>query len=191
MTSESVPDEKYPARQVLVADHETVIRAIVEEEWEAETNRGSPGIFQRPNTSVTRIDAIGLQAAVATVKKDVEQPGRPSSDVKGVGQINVAVIKSVGETPIPVRKPGPVIFLQVWEEKVKPTAGKPGNDHHAEIVPYSDKERTIEKSAVSLGYSRMLSKALHIHALDSNGVIIGESPPELIPLGEADAERKE
>ncbi|MBD9566534.1 hypothetical protein [Pseudomonas sp. PDM09] len=188
MTSETASDEEYPARKILVEDHELVIRAIVEEEWEASTNRGSPGIFQRPNTSVTRIDAIGLQAGIEVVKRDVERPGRPTRDVKGVGRISVEIIKAVGETPIPIRKPGPVIYLQVWEEKVKASETHQGNEHHAEIVPYSNKERTEEKSSVSLGYSRMLSKALHVYAVDPNGAVIGESLPDGIKLSENKAD---
>lgn len=177
MTSNSPPDEKYPARQILLADNETVIRAIVEEEWVPASNRGSPSIFRRPNTSVTRTDSIGLHPAIATVKRDIERPGRPERDVKGIGQITVSLLKIVGKSPVPVKKPGSCIYLQVWEEKVKAKDGYPGNDHHAEIVAYDDDTHQSERSSISLGYSRMLSKALHVYAVDADGNVTGESPP--------------
>lgn len=178
MTSNSSPDTKYPARQVLLADTETVIRAIVEEEWLPESSRGSPSIFRRPNTSVTRIDRLGLPSAIAVVKRDVEQPGRPEREVKGVGQITVSLIKIIGRSPVPVPKPGDCIYLQVWEEKVRAKDDYPGNDDHAEIVAYEDENHVVERrSKITLGYSRMLSKALHVYAVDPDGSIIGESLP--------------
>ncbi|OZY32555.1 hypothetical protein [Pseudomonas lundensis] len=178
MTSDSTPDTEYPARQVLLADTETVIRAIVEEEWLPEANRGSPSIFRRPNTSVTRIDRIGLDSAIVVVKRDVERPGRPERDVRGVGQITVSLLKIIGRSPVPVPKPGDCIYLQVWEEKVRAQGDHPGNEDHAEIVAYDDESHLVERrSKISLGYSRMLSKALHIYAVDADGAVIGESAP--------------
>lgn len=177
MTSDSSPDTKYPARQVLLADNETVIRAIVEEEWVPEANRGSPSIFRRPNTSVTRIDRLGLSSAIAVVKRDVERPGRPERDVKGVGQITVSLLKIIGKSPVPVPKPGDCIYLQVWEEKVRAQGDYPGNEDHAEIVAYDDDRHLIERRSITLGYSRMLSKALHVYAVGADGAVIGESLP--------------
>ena len=177
MTSDSSPDTKYPARQVLLADNETVIRAIVEEEWLPEANRGSPSIFRRPNTSVTRIDRLGLNSAITVVKRDVERPGRPARDVKGVGQITVSLLKTVGKSPVPVPKPGTCIYLLGWEEKVAAEGDLPGNEDHAEIVAYDDDCHQIERRSISLGYSRMLSKALHVYAVDADGAVTGESMP--------------
>ncbi|MBC3450857.1 hypothetical protein HU745_07295 [Pseudomonas mosselii] len=171
------PDEKYPARQVLLADNETIIRGIVEEEWDPETKRGSPGIFKRPNTSVTRTDAVGLQAGIALVKRDVEWSGKPARNLRGAGEITVSLLKKVGASPVPVAKPGPCIHLQVWEEKVAEKDGKPGNDQHAEIVAYDDAEHLRERSSISMGYSRMLAKALTVHEVDTDGNIVGVSPP--------------
>ena len=177
MNSESPPVKKPPARQVLLSDHETVIRAIVEEEWIAEARRGSPSIFRRPNTSVTRIDSIGLADGIAIVKRDVEKPGKPERDLRAVGKITVELIKEVAATPVPVRKPGPCIHMLVWEEKREPAGNVPGNPHHAEIVTYDDAKYTLEKRGkISLGYSRMLSKALHTYAVDSVGAVIDQSP---------------
>jgi hypothetical protein len=177
MTSNSPPDEKYPARQVLLENSETVLRAVVEEEWVPGINRGSPSIFRRPHTSVTRIDNVGLVEGISIVKRDVEKPGRPERDLRGVGQISVELIKEVGASPVPVRKPGPCIHMLVWEEKVKAKDGRPENPHHAEIVAYDDEQHTLERRNISLGYSRMLSKALHIYSVDPTGSISGESPP--------------
>ncbi|WP_155292752.1 hypothetical protein [Pseudomonas fluorescens] len=177
MTSNSSPDQEYPARQVLLADNETVIRAIVEEEWVPDTNRGSPSIFRRPNTSVTRIDTLGLHPAIVVVKRDIERPGRPARDVKGVGKITVSLLKIVGKSPVPVPKPGACIYLQVWEEKVKANGDYPGNENHAEIVAYDDDTHKTERRSISLGYSRMLSKALHVYAVDADGNVTGESLP--------------
>lgn len=177
MTSDSSPDEKYPARQVLLADNEIVIRAIVEEEWIADENRGSPSIFRRPNTSVTRIDSIGLEQGIAVVKRDVEWSGKPARMLRGAGEISVSMLKAVGKSPVPIPKPGACIYIEVWEEKVKEKDGRPANDHHAEIVAYDDLERTKERSGISLGYSRMLAKALRVHVVDEAGAVIGVSDP--------------
>lgn len=173
----SPPDDKYPARRVLLADNETIIRGIVEEEWDPDSKRGSPSIFRRPNTSVTRIDAVGLQAAISLVKRDVEWSGKPARNLRGAGEISVSMLKTVGASPVPVAKPGPCIHLQVWEEKVAEKDGKPGNDQHAEIVAYDDVEHLKERSSISMGYSRMLSKALRVHAVDSEGSIVSVSAP--------------
>lgn len=178
MNSESPPDKKYPARQVLLADNETVIRAIVEEEWLPEDGRGSPSIFRRPNTSVTRINSLGLVGGISIVKRDIEKPGRPERDLRAVGQITVELIKKVAASPVPVPKPAPCIHMLVWEERVESEGEKPGNPYHAEIVTYEDETFSQEKRGkISLGYSRMLSKALHVYAVDSEGAICGESPP--------------
>lgn len=178
MNSKSPPDEKNPARQILLADNETVIRAIVEEEWNPESGRGSPSIFRRPNTSVTRINTIGLNDGISIVKRDVEKPGRPERDLRAVGQITVELIKKVAATPVPIRKPGPCIHMLVWEDQVKPNGDLPGNPHHAEIVTYDDESFSQEKHGkISLGYSRMLSKALHIYGVDTTGAVVSDSPP--------------
>jgi len=177
MTSDSSPDEKYPARQVLLADDEIVIRAVVEEEWIDGENRGSPSIFRRPNTSMTRINSLGLESGIAVVKRDVEWSGKPARMLRGAGEISVSLLKIVGRAPVPAPKPGACIYLEVWEEKVKAKDGRPANDHHAEIVAYDDPERTKERSGISLGYSRMLSKALRVHAVDASGTITSVSEP--------------
>lgn len=181
MTSESEPDTDYPARKVVLADSEVVIRAIVEEEWQEDTGRSSPGIFQNPDVSVTRINEIGMAEGIAIVKRDVEVVGRPGRDVRGVGRISVATIKAVGEKEFPVKKPGPVIYFQVWEEKTLPRNGKPGNDYHAEIVPYTDVGRTLARTRVTPAYSKMLSKALHVFELDRKGGVVSETHPEEMP----------
>lgn len=112
----------------MLAEDEVVIRAIVSEEWE-EDERGSPSIFRRPNTSVTRINPISLAEGISIVKQSVEKPGRPARDLRGVGRISVALIKKVGATPVPVRKPGPCIYMQVWEEPTEEKAGAPANPY--------------------------------------------------------------
>ncbi|WP_216891725.1 hypothetical protein [Pseudomonas putida] len=177
MATGSPSDGKYPARQVLLADNETVIRGIVEEEWDPQTKRGSPSIFRRPNTSVTRTDAVGLESAIALVKRGVEWSGKPARNLRGAGEISVSLLKRVGTSPVPIPKPGPCIHLQVWEEKVAEADGKPGNDQHAEIVAYDDEEHLRERTSISMGYSRMLSKALKVHEVDPAGNVVGVSPP--------------
>jgi len=176
MATESKPERKYPARQVVLADEENVLRAIVEEEWEE--GRGSPSIFRRTNTSVTRMDQIGRENAISILKRDVEKPGRPERELRGVGKISVELIKKVAATSVPVPKPGPRIHLQVWEEKIDPEGDNPGNPYHAEIVAYEAEDLQVEKRGkISLGYSRMLSKALHVYAVDSDGNVTSESEP--------------
>ncbi|KII32201.1 hypothetical protein NL64_13225 [Pseudomonas fluorescens] len=67
--------------------------------------------------------------------------------------------------------------MQVWEEKVKANGDYPGNENHAEIVAYDDDTHKTERRSISLGYSRMLSKALHVYAVDADGNVTGESLP--------------
>lgn len=177
MSPEAEPDEKYPAREVLLSDSETVIRAIVVEKWDPVTNRGAPSLFQGVGVSVTRIDELGLAPSISLVKATVETEGRPERDVAGVGMITVELLKKVGVAQQPVLKPGDPIHLLVWEEKTKAKLGRPGNPHHAEIVAYADSEHTKGKEKkITLGYSRMLAKAVHIYAIDRSGAVTGESP---------------
>ncbi|WP_193040933.1 MULTISPECIES: hypothetical protein [unclassified Pseudomonas] len=178
MSLDAQPDEKYPAREVLLSDNETVIRAIVEEKWDAETKRGAPSLFQGANVSVTRIDLLGIAPSISLVKATLETPGRPERDVAGVGEIKVSLLKQVGLEKQPVLKPGDPIHLLVWEEKTQAKGDRPGNPHHAEIVAYADSEHTKGKEKkITLGYSRMLAKAVHVYAIDSAGAVTGESPP--------------
>ncbi|POR57279.1 hypothetical protein [Pseudomonas syringae] len=178
MSLDALPDKKYPAREVLLNDNETVIRAIVEEKWDAETNRGTPTLFQGANVSVTRIDALGLAPSISLVKATLEIPGRPDRDVAGVGKITVALLKQVGVAKQPVLKPGDPIHLLVWEDKAQAKGERPANPHHAEIVAYADSEHTKGKEKkITLGYSRMLARAVHVYAIDRSGAVIGESPP--------------
>jgi len=171
MSSENKPDKTYPAREVVLPDHEVVIRGLSVEEWDPLSGKCSPGIFQRPDTSVTRIDTVGLETAIQLVKADVEKPERPELNVSGVGAINVGKIKEIGQQPVPA-KPAPELHhFQVWEEPTKKNA------HHAEVVAYQEAAYINPRKKVALSYSKQLSKAVHIYSVDSLGRITGDSPP--------------
>lgn len=173
MSLEKKPARTQPARKVLLDDTEVLIRGIKLEEWSEDAGRPSPTIFERGNTSVTRIDQIGLSEAIRRVKSDIEKKDIPETALVAAGKISVKQIKDIGLTPIPERQPPKIHHFQVWED-ITDT-----NDMHAEIVPYDDSSHSTPKKRVAFSYSRMLAKSVHLYLTNKEGDVIGENPPEI------------
>lgn len=172
MSSDARPEKSYPAREVVLDDSETLIRGIKFEEWSEDAGRPAPSIFQRKDTSVTRIDQIGLEQGIQRVKVDVEKPGIPATEIVAAGKISVKTIKAIGREKIPQKQAPELHYFQVWEEVTST------NDMHAEIAVYKDESCKEPKGSVSLSYSRRLAKAVHLYITDPTGNVVSEVSPE-------------
>lgn len=173
MSSDKKPARRQPVRQVLLDDTEVLIRGIKLEEWSEDAGRPSPTIFERGDTSVTRIDKIGLPEAVKRVKSDIERKDIPETALVAAGRISVRKIKDIGLKPIPEKQAPKIHHFQVWEEATDT------NDMHAEIVPYDDSSHSTPKKRVSFSYSRILAKSVHLYLINEDGDVIGETLPEI------------
>ncbi|MNO98536.1 hypothetical protein D3C76_902840 [compost metagenome] len=151
---------------VVLDDTEVVARALFTPEWDERVKRGSPGCFKRNNTSVTRHAGLTFTQVVAYLKGDVEKPDKDVI-VRGVGLISVKDVRSLGKT-----YQDPVHFDVIS----KPT---PKNPAHAEVVPFTEPERTTIKRDVSRGLSSKISQALDIYVLAPDGSVEEHSPPVL------------
>lgn len=166
--------KKYPLREVILHEGEHLVKGMYPPQWMPELKRGSPGIFEKNNTSVTRMNEIGLGEAIKLVKADIEtKDGAPNGKITAaVGVITVADVVEIGKTPLDGKKPPPVVHFRVYEEKTEQ------NEYHAEIVPFEDVEYSKSKKNVSTGYSRKLRDKLHNYLLDADGNITEENPPD-------------
>lgn len=174
MDKDSTQDRvKYPLREVIVGEDESVVKGMYPPQWMPDIKRGSAGIFEKNNTSVTRLNGISLPEAIQLVKADIEiKDGVPNGKITAaVGVITVSEIVAIGQQLLEIRKPPPIVHFRVYEEKTDQ------NDHHAEIVPYEDAEFSRPKKSVSTGYSRRLRDRLHNYLLDASGAITEENPP--------------
>ncbi|WP_426201896.1 hypothetical protein [Pseudomonas sp. TWP3-1] len=166
--------KEYPLREVTLHEGEHLVKGMYPPQWMPDLKRGSAGIFEKNNTSVTRMNEIGLNEAIKLVKADIEiKDGVPNGKITAaVGVIAVADVVSIGKTPLEGKKPPPVIHFRVYEEKTEK------NEHHAEIVPFEDIECSKLRKNVSTGYSRKLRDKLHNYLLNAEGNITEENPPD-------------
>jgi hypothetical protein len=164
---------KYPLREVVVGEGESVVKGMYPPQWMPEIKRGSAGIFEKNNTSVTRLNGIPLEEGIRLVKADIEVKDGVANGklTAAVGVIAVSDILAIGAQSLEVNKPPPAVYFRVYEEKT------PENAHHAEIVPFEDANFSKLKKSVSTGYSRRLRDRLHNYLLDASGAIIEENPP--------------
>jgi len=166
--------KKYPLRQVVLEEGEQLVKGMYPPQWMPDIKRGSAGIFEKNNTSVTRMSSIGLNKAIELVKADIElRDGIPNGKLTAaVGVITVADVVAIGKSPLEGKKPPAVVHFKIYEEKTEK------NDYHAEIVPFEDAEFRILRKSVTTGYSRKLRNRLHNYLIDAQGNITGENPPE-------------
>lgn len=139
-----------------LSDDETVGRALFEPEWDPTVKRLRPSAFTRNDTSVTRL-LVDETTLIKYLKNDVENG---NVIVKAVGLIKVSEIKKLGT------EGDPKIYFEVSEAMTEK------NPHHAEILPYSDEDKSIQRKNVSKGISRKIVGALNLIIIDGNGSVI-------------------
>jgi len=145
-----------------IGDDEIVGRALFVPEWDPSVKRLTPSAFTRCDTSVTRL-LEDEETLINYLKNDVEND---RVKVQAVGLIDVSTIRSVGLSG------DPKIYFGV-NEAVTAT-----NPHHAEILPYSDEERTALRKSVSKGISRKITLALNLLIIDGAGIVLERIEPQ-------------
>ncbi|WHQ73431.1 hypothetical protein [Pantoea sp. Lij88] len=145
-----------------ISDDETVGRALFVPDWDPGVKRLTPSAFKRCDTSVTRL-LDGEQTLINYLKNDVENG---KAVVQAVGVISVSKIKAIG-----------LITDNKIHFGVKESITLK-NPHHAEIIPFSDEQKTNIKSSVSKGVSRKLVDALNLWIVDTAGLITERIEPK-------------
>lgn len=74
----------------LCEDHENILRAINEANWDASKNRGNSSLFKGPNTSVSRLSILSKSEIMDLFRTELRCP------VVCVGEINVGNLKQIG-----------------------------------------------------------------------------------------------
>jgi len=139
-----------------VPNEEDVVIALHPPRWDFTLNRGTKSIFEKPNTSVSRLAISHLDEILACFKRTI-QGG--NVDLKGYGTIKVEKIKAIGAAAT-----NPIDF-EVTIDPVKPSTEDPiGNPAHAELIPFSSGRKEI-KARVSDGVCKSLATALDVTQL--------------------------
>jgi hypothetical protein len=148
--------EVIKARPFALPEEEVVI-ALHPPRWDPKLNRGTKSIFEKPNTSVSRLVISSIEEIVASFRRSI-QGGKV--DLKGYGVIGVGAIKAIGE-----ESQNPIAF-EVTVDPVDPTREDPiGNPAHAEIIPFAPDKASI-RPRVSDGVCSKLEKALTVVQVD-------------------------
>lgn len=74
----------------LCEDHENILRAINEANWDAGKNRGNSSLFKGPNTSVSRLAVTSKAEIMDIFRAELRCP------VVCAGEINVGNLKQIG-----------------------------------------------------------------------------------------------